>query len=45
MVPAWTARAVTDLGDHGLRLRWDGQCKGSGGENGGEICFHDNPWQ
>jgi hypothetical protein len=45
MVPARTARAVSDLGDHGLRLRWEGQRAGSSGENGGEICFHDNPWQ
>ena len=45
MVPARTARAVSDLGDHGLRLRWEGQRKGNSGENGGEMCFHDNPWQ
>jgi hypothetical protein len=45
MVPARTTRAVSDLGDHGLRLRWDGKCAGSSGDDGGEICFHDNPWQ
>jgi hypothetical protein len=43
MVPARTARAVSDLGDHGLCLRWEGQREGNSGEDGGEICFHDNP--
>ena len=45
MVPARTARAVSDLGDHGLCLRWEGQREGNSGEDGGEICFHNNPWQ
>jgi len=45
VVPPRPARSVADLGDHRLGLRWDGACQCGSGENGGEMCFHDNPWQ
>jgi hypothetical protein len=35
VVPTTATPAVTDLGDHGLGLRWEGQRKGNSGENGG----------